>query len=626
MNDMRRRFAKPSLFYRPKAPGVQPPRRRHPVRRFLAVSLRRTCTVIGAIVLLAFLCGVIVAAKHETKAVSLPDQMVLYLKFNGDFPEYQKNDFAFNNDDNVPLRDIIDSLDVAAKDDRVKGLVAEWDSGFSDMAQLEELRNAILRFRKSGKFATIYGEDYADGLGAYYLASAFGEIWLQPMGMLSIPGIKAELPYARELMDKVGVTPDFMARGEYKSLFESFELKGMSPATQEATVSLLGDIGGTLLNAIAAGRDKKTADIRAAIDMGLLTDIEAQKMGFVDKVGYRDELLEGLRQKLVGDKDAEDRLPFYHLPLYAKAIRKQEDSKVAQAKYPHVALIYAVGEIAAGSAETAVAYGGGNRIAGDDLSAQIREAGRDPLIRTIVLRVNSPGGSPTASETIRRAVVYAQARGKKVYVSMGGAAASGGYWISTSADRIYASPLTLTGSIGVAGGKFVLQDLWKKIGVNWDSVTIGKNSGLQSFNQPYTEGERARMNVMFDRIYQGFVERVSQGRKMTLAQADKVARGRVWSGSQGKSLGLVDQLGGLDVVLSDVATNLGQPDRFHLTVDVLPKPKNPFLKLAEMLQGQVSMGLALKSQAALMERFGPVLENMAQPGPSAYEALRLGTK
>ncbi len=618
-----RRYGKTSLFSKPRLPdAAPPPPRRHPIRHFLAVALRRTCTTVGALVLIFALIGAIAAVRKESGAVSLPKQMVLYLKLDGGFTEYRKNHFAFG-DDEVPMRDIVDALDLAAKDNRVKGLVAEWDSGFSDMAQLEELRNAILRFRKSGKFAAIYGEEFAEGLGAYYLASAFGQIWIQPMGMLSIPGIKAEIPYARELMDKVGVAPDFMARGKYKNLFESLELKGMSQATQESTVSLLGDIGGTILNGIAAGRKKTPADIRAAIDLGALTDSEAKRMSLVDKVGYRDELLEGIRQKLVGDKDAEDKLPFFNLSRYATAARKEQDADASLSKYPHVALIYAVGEISSGSERSAVAYGGGNRIAASDLAAEIREAARDEAIKAIVLRVNSPGGSPTASETIRRAVVYARDRKKKVYVSMGGAAASGGYWISTSADRIYALPLTLTGSIGVAGGKFVLQELWKKVGVNWDAVTIGKNSGLQSFNEAYTDSERARMNVMFDNIYKGFVERVAEGRKMTFAQADQVAQGRVWSGNQGKAKGLVDKLGGLDMALTDVATELGQPDRFHLTVDVLPKPENPIVKLAEMLQGQVMMGSTLQSQSKLIERFGPLLDGLSQSGVSAYEPVRL---
>lgn len=622
MADRWNRLRRASLFTSSvKVPPTPKPPRRHPVRRFFITSLRRLCLFLGAMMLFSIVCGLLIGLKTGSAGIAVPKQMVLFIHLNNDFVEYRTDNFPFG-DTKIPMRDAVDAIDLAARDERVKGIVAQWDGGMADMALMEELRNAILRFRKSGKFSYIYGEDFSGGMGAYYLASAFDKIWMQPIGTLSIPGIRAEMPYGRDLLDKVGVTPDFFARGQYKNLFESFELKGMSPATKESMTSLVADLDQTLTAGIAASRHKSVDQLKQAINMGLMTDLEAQRFGYVDQLGYRDALMEGLRQKIAGDKDNEDALPFFNLSAYAGAMRKQADTAAMIESYPKVALIYAVGEIASGSerASMHVAYGAGGKIAGDDLAADIREAARDKNVRIIVLRVNSPGGSPTASETIRRAIVYAQERGKSVYVSMGGAAASGGYWISSPANRIYASPLTLTGSIGVAGGKFVFKDLWGKIGVNWDGVSIGDNAGMMSVNTPFTDSQRARMNAMFDRIYAAFVERVAQGRHMPVERAAQIAQGRVWTGRQGKELGLVDRLGGLDVVLDDVAKELGQQNRFFLAVHILPEPETPFEKLNNLLKGQIGMAQFFQSQSGLMAKIAPFLASLERTG-TIYEPL-----
>lgn len=623
MADRWNRLRRASLFSSARPVAVKPVKK-HPIRRFFAVSLRRICMTLGALVLFSMVCGFIIGLKSGPAGISVPKQTVLFLRFNNQFVEYKADEFSFG-ETKIPLRDAVDAIDLAAHDGRVKGIVAQWDGGVGDMAQLEELRNAIMRFRSSGKFSVFYAEDLAGGMGAYYLASAFNQIWMQPVGTLSIPGLRAEMPYGRELLDKVGVTPDFFARGQYKNLFESFELKEMSPATRESMGALVADLGNTLGAGIAVARKKNRDELNRAINLGLMTDLEAKSMGYVDQLGYRDALLEGLRQKLVGDKDNEEALPFFHLEEYAKAMRKYEESDISRGAYPEVALIYAVGEISPGSDEQSsmhAAYGSGSRIAGDDLAQDIREAARDKKIKIIVLRVNSPGGSPSASETIRRAVVYAQGRGKTVYVSMGGAAASGGYWISTSANRIYASPLTLTGSIGVAGGKFVLQEMWKKVGVNWDGISVGDNAGMMSLNTPFTETQRARMNVMFDRIYAAFIERVAQGRHITPERADQIAQGRVWTGRQGLQIGLVDRLGGLDTVLDDVAKELGQKNRFHLNVHILPEPESPWQKIGDLLKGQVGMAQFFQSHAGLAAQIAPVLRAVEGWG-AVYEPIEI---
>lgn len=612
---------------KPEADAGGKPARRRSWRQRIVGWFRALCTGIGALVLIGLVWGGLVASLVSSGAAHVPDNMVLYLRLSGGLIENQTGGFGFAGQA-LPVRDLVDALDIAGRDKRVRGLVVEFDHPSFDMAHLDEIRAAVIRFRMSNKFAVVYAEDFGQGLGAFYLASAFGKIWMQPMGSVSLPGINAEMPYGRKLLDKVGITPDFIARGEYKNLFEGLERNEMSPATREATTALVNDISTTVIEGIAAGRKLDAQVVRAIVNKGLLTDVEARQAGLIDEIGYRDVLLEGIRTQLVGDKDDEDRLPFYVFEEYAKHARKGIDRMAARHHAPSVALIYAVGSISSGSAESAMksplaAYGATSGISADDLSGDIREAARNDDVKAIVLRVNSPGGSPTASETIRRAVVYAKERGKKVYVSMGGAAASGGYWISASADRIYALPLTMTGSIGVAGGKFVLRDLWAKLGINWDGVSVGENSGILSLNEPYSASERERMDAMFDSIYQGFITRVAEGRHMTLQRADQIARGRVWTGRQGLELGLVDKIGGLDMAMNDIASELGARDRFHLNVEIYPKPETPVEQLMKLLEGQVRMGTDLQGLSSAAQLIAPVAEQLATPGAQSLEPLRL---
>jgi protease-4 len=263
------------------------------------------------------------------------------------------------------------------------------------------------------------------------------------------------------------------------------------------------------------------------------------------------------------------------------AIKHQQDK-------PSVALIYAVGAIV----ESADMSPSGLSSA-DDVAGMIQAATEDEDIEAIVLRISSPGGSPVASETIRRAIIDAKEEGKIVIVSMGEMAASGGYWIAANADYIYALPGTLTGSIGVAGGKFSLGNMWSKVGVNWASIGFSENADLWSFNQPFSAEGRARFENVIDMIYDAFIARVAEGRGMSVDDAEQVARGRVWSGYQALDVGLVDELGGLNDALDYAGSRLGGEDRHDIRVVMLPSVKTPFERVLQMLEGQVRAGQGL---------------------------------
>lgn len=586
------------LFSAPAhAPAASARRPRSGWKGKLWKGVKALCMSVGAMVLLSmmFSCVVVSSLVGEKSApLTLPDQMVLYMPLDAAYEEFY--DFALSNAPPT-LRQVTEALDAARTDGRVKGVVASLRGAQFDMAQLYELRLAVKRFRDSGKFAYFYVgsfDEQGQGLGSYYLASAFETIWMQPVGALDISGVKAEMPFARGLMDKIGVTPDMFQRKEYKSIFESVTASEMSDASREAMTMLVGDIALQLRNDIAVDRKITAATLQSLVDKGLLLDKEALDAKLIDKIGYSDELTAEIKKQVTGDADS-DKDIFIDIGAYARQHKGAEkDVALSAAKKPKVALIYAVGTIMPHGENSAVAAPGvmmGDRvISAVDMSLTFNEVIEDDSVKVIVLRIDSPGGSPVASETLRAKIIRAQEKGKKVVVSMGATAASGGYWLAAPADRIFATPLTLTGSIGVAGGKFVFANLWEKIGVNWDGVHWGQNSGMASINEKFSDSARVRYSALMDNVYEEFVDRVATGRKMDTVKAEAVARGRVWTGVQAQKRGLVDEIGGLDAALDYAATLAGAKDRSGIHLQVLPKPETALERLMALLEMQAQIG------------------------------------
>lgn len=623
-----RGFQRRSLFAQPRPSQVK--RRKSSwlarIAGFLFRSFKRVCMLIGAMMLVSILAGMIMVSRigGEVKEQSLPGKMVLYLTMEESYPDYQTaSSYDFSSKPN--FRHLIDAIDRAQVDARVKGLVMAPYNGSMTMAQMQEFRAAIKRFRSTGKPTWFYKESMDGGMGGYYIAAAFDQIWIQPVGSLNIPGLRAEMPYARTLLDKIGVEPQMFARKEYKDVFGNFTNKEMTKETRESISSLLGDVSSQMVADLADDRKLSPERINALVDMGVLTDQEALQEKLIDRIDYFDVLKKEIRLKAVGTEDAKA-MKFVGMNRYIADIQKRYIDPPATSGKPQIVLVYAVGTIMPDDGKTSsvaanASLYGGDIASAEDLAKVIETSAREDDVKAIVLRIDSPGGSPTASETIRRALVYAKEKGKKVVVSMGGTAASGGYWIATPADHIFAMPATITGSIGVAGGKFVLSDLWDKLGVNWDEVEWGKNAGLSSPNQKYSDAGRERMNKIMDMIYDGFIERVAEGRGMTKEQADKVARGRVWSGQSAMAAGLVDEMGGLNQALDHAAVLAGMKSRRDATVIELPQPKTPMELLIELLETQSTVRESLSLQAGLLEMFKPLAAQYRDVGMTAREEI-----
>ncbi|MCG8339177.1 MAG: signal peptide peptidase SppA, partial [Proteobacteria bacterium] len=337
---------------------------------------------------------------------------------------------------------------------------------------------------------------------------------------------------------------------------------------------------------------------------------------------YGDVLLGNVAEAVTGERDA-DALELVNINGYISVTRKKNG--LMGLSKPKVALVYVVGAIMPG--DDPAGFGTEGIAAAAEIAPAILKASKDDNVRAIVLRIDSPGGSPSASESILRAVEKAQERGKPVIVSMGATAASGGYWAAAYADKIYALPTTLTGSIGVVGGKFAMRELFGKLGVSWAKISWGENAGLWSLNTPFSDGEAKRFNVMLDHVYESFVARVAKGRKMSVEDVEKVAGGRVWTGRRAVDAGLVDELGGLEDALDHAAVLAGAESRRDLSVVVYPKPKTALEQVLQLLEGQVRMGRAVEWQEKALDVLQPafnMLDIAKNPqNYGVYEPLRI---
>jgi protease-4 len=567
---------------------------------------------LGVLVLFLSVLGLVSALRiGHGAAPAVPDLAVLTLDFDADIPEKEQeatfaDPFAFRR---LSLLQTVEALDRAATDPRIKGIVSHIKNPSMGLADVQELRAALRRFRASGKFAYVYGTDYGEpgrGLGTYYLACAFEKIWMQPLGTLSIAGIGLETPYLKGLLDTIGVQAEFFQKKEFKTAFESLTRAEMSPENREMTARMVENIGEQMLSEIAADRGIGPESLRRAIDRGLLLGKEAIAFKLVDRIDYED-VLEAEIQKRLGLEDSDD-LPLLTLEAYHAGHKAHTIEEHPAGTNVPVALIYVNGVISedsSGSGESPLLMGQDNASA-EDIAGAVGQAADDPGLPAIVLRIDSPGGSPGASETIRRALVRAKEKGKKVVVSMGNMAASGGYWIAAPADAIFASPATITGSIGVVGGKFNLAGLWEKTGVRWDTVRWGENAGFWSFNAPFSPAGAERMNATLDEVYAAFVDRVAKGRKLSPAQVESIAGGRVWTGNQARKIGLVDTLGGLDAALDHTARQIGLPGRQALEIRILPRPLTPLEHLLKALEEKgvhvLGPDLPLQTLATFLDR------------------------
>jgi len=659
-------------------------------QRRAAVTRRRLIIAAGVVT------GIAITSYVTRKQIIPRHQLVLALDLSKPPPEVPTPSI-FNFRPQLSMFDTIRAIDYAASDPKVSGILANvGDFNQYSLAQAQEIRAAIQRFKLSGKSTHCYAPSFGElgpGNISYYLATIFDEIHLQPCGDLILSGYDLNQPFFRSMLAWLGVKPDFIKRKEYKNAPNQFLEDSFTQPHRESMTSILTSMYNTVIDSIAATRQLSRDRVIELINSSPMTSQQAKESKLVDSLQYENQIIanvkrpeylkspttnsavlnravaakfnsehdvkileetnkaayekamkneslteadrerinqlyveankgiQKMKEKIGEGKLLEDKLilissqgskPATSTPTVSPAAGDKVDSQILSlgsnvklerfSRYanqvieklnakdkamrlsgsPQIALLYGVGTVT----NEYKPYDGRNQFSAPIIAKTLHKLSHDPLIKAIVFRVDSPGGSSQASDTIHTALMEAKAHGKKIIVSMGSMAASGGYYVAAPADYIFANHSTLTGSIGVFGGKFVIRDLLeKRLHVSLDRIKVGDDvaAGMNSLVQPWSEQQRERMELMIDRIYSEFVSKVATGRKMSLIHAESLAHGRVWMGHEAKSNGLVDEIGGLTEAINKAKQLISAP---NAVVTITPKPKNLISILKQQLGGQ----------------------------------------
>jgi protease-4 len=502
------------------------------------------------VVVLAVLLGIaLIFAAFRQSAPTISDNSVLVLNVAGPLPDYVSEDplRKFFGGPEQSLTSLVTQFKKAKVDKRISAILLEIDGSGAGWAKAEEIRDAIADFRASGKPVYAYLEY---GMNKeYYIATACDKIYVAPPGELFINGLAADVMFFRGSLDKLGVYPDIYQIGKYKSAGDMFTQKSMTDAHKQYVNEFLDDLFGRYLEATAKARGKSVDEMKALIDNAPYNAKSAKEAGLIDGASYRDEVNQELKNRL-GYKDSQE------LPLVkAAAYRQVEAESFGLNTGESIAVIYASGDIGSGKSENSPS--GDQSIGSDTLAKAVKDAAADPAIKAIVIRVDSPGGSGLASDIIWHAVDQARQK-KPVVISMSDVAASGGYYIAASANKIVAEPSTITGSIGVVAGKPVVKGLYDWLGITNEYVMRGKNAGMFRETEKFSDDERAKFEGWIKATYyEDFIPKVAKGRNKSADYIDSIGQGRVWTGAQGKKNGLVDEYGGLDRAI-EVAKDLAK--------------------------------------------------------------------
>src|SRR5229473_1768224 len=559
---------------------------------------RKVVLIISGIVIALVLVGVlgiaIIVSAFRGNPPSIRDNSVLVLKVSGPLPDYVPDDpfRRLFGGQPLSLNSLLAQLRKAKVDKRITAVMLEIDMPETGWAKAEEIRGAIADFRTSGKPVYAYMEY---GMNKdYYIATACDKIFLPPPGELFTIGLAADVMFFRGSLDKLGIYPDIYQIGKYKSAADMFTKKEMTPAHREFINSLLDDLYGRYIEGIAKARSKTPEAMKALIDDAPYTAAQAKEAGLIDGTLYRDEVEKELKKRL-GYKDTDD------LPI-AKAgdYRKVTQESLGLNKGERVAVVYATGDIVSGRSS----FGGSGEetIGSESLVKTINEARDDKGVKAIVLRIDSPGGSGLASDIIWRAIESAKEK-KPVVVSMSDVAASGGYYIACNANKIVAEPSTITGSIGVVGGKPVIKGFYDWIGVTNEWVLRGQNAGMFRETEKFSDSERKKWIEFLTTTYDDFTSKVAKGRSKDQKYIDSIGQGRVWTGQQGKERGLVDEYGGLDKAI-EVAKQLANiPADKSVQRVILPHPPGFFEQLMSGGEDDADASVKAKQrqQAAILD-------------------------
>ncbi len=551
--------------------------------KFLFASCLGTMLALFLIVGLVFWRSMVMVKKANAAAKVKPNT-VLKITLGDPIPEKANNMAVsgadFNLEGTAGLYDYTRALELAKEDDKIKGIYMELNPGAIGMATMSKIRESIADFKESGKFVISYGNYYSQS--GYYMASVGDKVYLNPAGGIEFGGFSAQIPFFKKFIDRMGIKAQVYYAGKFKSATEPFRREDMSPENRLQVREYLEDNYQFFLKGIAESRSIPVGSLRKMADnLEIQFPTDALDKKLVDGLKYKDQLLDELRDRI--GLDEKDDINTMSIKSYFKSAKKPSNFRAKN----KIAVVFAEGNIVDGKGET------GN-IGGDRYSKIIRDIRNDDKVKAIVMRVNSGGGSALASELIWREIEEAKAQGIKVVATMGDVAASGGYYIACNADKIYAEPNTITGSIGVFGmlpgvGEFMKEE----VGITFDTIKTGKFSTLGSPFFDVTDTEGAIIQRSIDSVYLQFLTRVSNGRDMALPDVKEVAQGRVWAGTKALSIKLVDELGGLDDAIN-TAAELADLDDYKISQ--YPKTKEPLQQLIDSFTGKKSVQSMIKSE------------------------------
>lgn len=560
-------------------PELRSKRKRILHTKILVKSVVYAFAIFGVLFIL-FLLAILGMLRQEAgMSATVPDRAVLTINFNQSFGEVRKDNLLteISEESLLSFYDLIKAINVAAMDKRIHFLVGNISVSDLGLAQIQDLRQAIYNFRASGKKAYMTSSGFGalgQGTSEYYLASAFDEIWMQPNSEVGITGLSMEVPFVRALANKVGITPEFYSRYEFKTAADSLTQTQMSAPYRSELEKLGKSIMDTFLTDVSKERGFVGRQLQDLLNQApLAAEISVQK-GLIDRIGYRQELLQNLKQQhQVEEISVENYVLNFSQPKTSKKI----------------AFLVLDGTIAEGKSIDNPLQS--EKIVGaETVLKQLDEIAQDKSVKALVLRVNSPGGSYAASQEIWYALKkFKEEKKVPLIVSMGDYAASGGYFISLAGDKIVAEPSSITGSIGVLGGKLVFKDLWAKIDIHWDGVKFGENADILSINKTFSESEKNIFNKSLDRIYEDFTLKVSEAREIPLEKMNLLARGRVWSGADAVQNGLVDEIGGINQALGLAKKMADIKEDEKCAILYYPKAKTLQEKIMEVIQSSPSV-------------------------------------
>lgn len=545
--------------------------------------------LLGAIALISMVYSFFASEKIEVSSNSY-----LEIKLDGQLDDYNIGPgftdlFQIKS---ISLYDTWLNLKKAARDPRIKAVVLRFGLLDADWAKMNELREAVIEFRKSGKPALAYFEEVPDADKEYYLASACDKILIHPLGWLGLNGLAAEIPFFKGALDKLGIKAEFEHIEKYKTAYNQFTEPGFTPEHREMVEAIYRDYFEIYINTVSSSRNMKPEKLRELIDRGAFMAREAMEAGLVDGIAYEDSLFTEAGFK-----------------------KWSELKKISNAKYSGVnvatpgnesgrklAIIFASGTIINGEGQM-VALGS------ETFARWIRKAAADRSIMAIIVRVDSPGGSALGSDVIWHEISMAR-KEKPVVISMSGLAGSGGYWISLGGNAIVAHPQTLTGSIGVISGKFSFAGLMQKLGIKTEKIIFGREADVYSIYREFTSEEKAALKNQIQIIYQQFLERVATARNLSVEEVDQVGKGRVWTGHQALELKLVDELGGLDTAIKLAKKLSGIPEAQEVKLVVWPKKR----KFMDLLLGRQVELQGFISYTEIIKEYGRLIRFLSGPG------------